>query len=134
MLAAAGFTSTQKAARLHGPAGWASAGNVGHGCERAAMLSRWIGWALVYLAIGAFGIELLAALELGAWQPLSIRRLWFVLDAAGLDRFASAVDGLSGWLWAGLVLPLMRLPAWLPLAALAAWLILRRPRPRRLFR
>ena len=102
------------------------------------VVGRLIGWLLAALALLALGAELVASLEAGSYRGLALGLLWYEVDVASLNLAQTVVQRhLWPLLWNPVLVTVLRWPAWISFALVAAglvWLCRRRdaePRPYR---
>lgn len=91
---------------------------------------------MIWVAFAALGADLVAGLDAGSYQALSLYRHWFLLDNASLTAVAAFLQRQAGWLWDPAALVVLALPVWAIAfigAAIALWRAGRRPR-RKMFR
>ncbi len=84
------------------------------------VLFRALGWVLLALAVGAVVYDALNWWSDGAFRLLALGELWSRLDLGSLN---AAQRDLSGAMWTGFVLPILRVPA-LPAFVIAGVLFL----------
>lgn len=76
------------------------------------VLFRALGWGLLALAVGAVVYDGLNWWSDGEFRLLTLGDLWSRLDFGSLNAAQTGLrHGLSAVLWAGLVLPILRIPA-----------------------
>ena len=77
------------------------------------IVGRIIGWLLILLAIAVAGHEAVMWLDGGTYRTLALGKLWFTIDAASLNITQAAVQRyLWAWLWDGVAVNLLLIPAW----------------------
>jgi hypothetical protein len=76
------------------------------------VLFRTLGWVLLALAVGAVVYDCLSWWSEGAFRLLALGDLWFRLDLGSLRAVQAGLQRtLSGVLWTGLLLPILKIPA-----------------------
>lgn len=80
---------------------------------RAVPVARAIGWALVLIALTAFGYEMLLAAQSGAWRMIATGELWYALDVGSLNLVQAVVQRyVHPWLWDPVIQTALTWPAW----------------------
>jgi hypothetical protein len=76
------------------------------------VLFRAAGWLLLALAVGAVVYDCLTWWSEGAFRLLGLGELWSRLDLGSLIAVQAGLQRtLSGVLWTGLLLPILKIPA-----------------------
>lgn len=76
------------------------------------VLFRALGWVLLAMAVGAVVFDALTWWTEGAFRLLVLGDLWSRVDLGSLNRVESGLEHrLSGVLWHGVLLPILRVPA-----------------------
>ena len=76
------------------------------------VLFRALGWLLLAMGVGAIVFDALSWWSEGAFRLLALGDLWSRVDLGSLNRVESGLQHrLSGALWTGLLLPVLRIPA-----------------------
>ena len=76
------------------------------------VLFRALGWLLLALGVGAIVYDGLSWWSEGAFRLLDLGGLWSRLDLGSLRAVQAGLQGvLSGVLWTGLLLPILKIPA-----------------------
>ena len=88
------------------------------GASLIITLGRVVGWALVCLALAAFGYEMLLAATSGTWRMIAAGELWYALDPGSLN-VAQAITQryLHPVLWDPILQSALTWPAWSLLGA-----------------
>jgi len=74
---------------------------------------RVLGWLLIVLAVATAGHEAIASLDAGAYKMLAFGGLWAKIDIASLNLIQAVVQRYVWvWLWDGVIVNLLLLPAW----------------------
>ena len=93
-----------------------------------------VGWLLVLAALAAVGYETFGWLSGSGYRLRALGELWFELDPASLNIAQAAIQRhVWPWLWDGVALKLLLVPAWAFFGApgiLLAWGCRRRRRRR----
>ncbi len=77
------------------------------------IVGRIIGWLLIVLAVATAGHEAITSLDAGAYDSLAFGELWAKIDIASLNLIQAVVQRYVWvWLWDGVILNLLLLPAW----------------------
>ncbi len=77
------------------------------------IVGRVVGWLLIVLAVATAGHEVISSLDAGAYDWLAFGALWAKIDIANLNLVQAVVQRyISVWLWDGVIVNLLRLPAW----------------------
>ncbi len=77
------------------------------------IVGRVVGWLLIVLAVATAGHEAIASLDTGAYDRLAFGELWAKIDIASLNLIQAVVQRYVWvWLWDGVILNLLLLPAW----------------------
>ena len=77
------------------------------------VVGRVVGWLLIVLAVATAGHEAIASLDAGAYKMLAFGGLWAKIDIASLNLIQAVVQRYVWvWLWDGVILNLLLLPAW----------------------
>jgi hypothetical protein len=75
------------------------------------VLFRGLGWALLAMAVGAVVFDALSWWTEGSFRLLVLGDLWSRVDLGSLNQVESGLENrLSGVLWHGMLLPLLRVP------------------------
>ena len=89
------------------------------------VVGRVLGWALIVLAVATAGHEGIAWLDAGAYDRLAFGELWAKIDIASLNLIQAVIQRyIWPWLWDGLILNVLLMPAWAVLGvpgAVLAW-------------
>lgn len=81
--------------------------------DLALPVGRAIGWALVLLALTAFGYEMLLAAQSGAWRMIATGELWYALDVGSLNLVQAVVQRyVHPWVWDPVIQTALTWPAW----------------------
>ncbi len=77
------------------------------------IVGRVIGWLLIVLAVATAGHEGITSLDAGAYDILAFGELWAKIDIASLNLVQAVVQRhIWPFLWDGVILNLLLLPAW----------------------
>ena len=77
------------------------------------IVGRVLGWLLIGLAVATAGHEVIASLDTGAYDMLAFGELWAKIDIGSLNLIQAVVQRYVWvWLWDGVILNLLLLPAW----------------------
>ena len=77
------------------------------------VVGRVVGWLLIVLAVAAAGHEGITSLDAGAYDRLAFGELWAKIDIASLNLVQAVIQRyVWPWLWDGVILNLLLLPAW----------------------
>ncbi len=77
------------------------------------VVGRVVGWLLIVLAVAAAGHEGITSLDAGAYDKLAFGELWAKIDIASLNLVQAVIQRyVWPWLWDGVILNLLLLPAW----------------------
>ena len=100
------------------------------------VVGRAIGWLLIALAIAVAGHEAILSLEAGGYRPFAFGELWSKIDTASLNLLQAVIQRyVWPWLWDGVIVQVLLLPAWVVLGVpglVVAWFFRHRyGRPRR---
>ena len=92
-----------------------------------------LGWVFVFGALVAIAIDLFKWIRDGAYVFVSLGDIWAGINTNSLVGFGALIEkSVSPTLWSDILVPLLSLPAWTVLGAIAAiLLILFRKPPRR---
>ena len=89
------------------------------------VVGRVVGWLLIVLAVATAGHEAIASLDRGAYDRLAFGELWAKIDIASLNLIQAVVQRYVWvWLWDGVILNLLLLPAWAVLSVPGILLVL----------
>jgi hypothetical protein len=92
------------------------------------MIARILAWLLLLGAAAAAGRDGLALLETGPYRPIALGEIWQAANPSSLQWIERI---LPSFLWANVLAPPLRWPAWAVLAGLAVILLLLAGRGRR---
>ncbi len=77
------------------------------------VVGRVVGWLLIVLAVAMAGHEAISSLDAGAYDMLAFGELWAKIDIASLSLIQAVVQRYVWvWLWDGVIVNLLLLPAW----------------------
>jgi len=97
-----------------------------------------VGLIFAFGALIAAAIELIKWVREGTYEVVSLGQIWSSIDANSLVGLGALIEkDVSPGLWTDVVVPLLSLPAWLPLGLIGLGILLaarRRPRRRHTFR
>ena len=80
------------------------------------VVGRILGWLLIVLAVAAAGHEGITSLDAGAYDSFAFGELWAKIDIASLNLIQAVVQRyILPWLWDGVILNVLLMPAWLVL-------------------
>ena len=83
-------------------------------------MARILGWIFLILGCSALGGELLLSVQAGSYVPLSLAGLWQQIHASSFIGAEKIFMGTPlDWLWNPVILTILAVPAWIPLAVLA---------------
>ncbi len=89
------------------------------------VVGRVVGWLLIVLAVATAGHEVIASLDTGAYDRLAFGELWAKIDIASLNLIQAVIQRYVWvWLWDGVILNLLLLPAWAVLSVPGMLLVL----------
>ncbi len=106
--------------------------------EGAMIVGRILGWLLLFCALAAVAIEMIAWLRYGSYRIAALGEIWSNLHANSLVGFGAFVEQrISPYLWTSVIVPLLSLAAWLVFVVPGALLVVlfrRRPKRKHSFR
>ncbi len=77
------------------------------------VVGRVLGWVLIVLAVATAGHEAISSLDAGVYDRLAFGELWAKIDIASLNLVQAVIQRyLLPWLWDGVILNIILLPAW----------------------
>ncbi len=77
------------------------------------IVGRVVGWLLIVLAVATAGHEAISSLDRGAYDWLTFGQLWAKIDIASLNLIQAVIQRhIWPFLWDGVILNLLLLPAW----------------------
>ncbi len=89
------------------------------------VVGRVLGWLLIVLAVATAGHEAISSLDAGAYTTFAFGALWAKIDLASLNLIQAVIQRyVWPWLWDGVIVNLLLLPAWAVLGvpgAVMAW-------------
>ena len=89
------------------------------------IVGRVIGWLLIVLAVATAGHEAITSLDAGTYDSLAFGALWAKIDLASLNLVQAVIQRyISPWLWDGVILNIILLPAWVVLSVPGIVLVL----------
>ncbi len=89
------------------------------------IVGRIFGWLLIVLAVATAGHEVIASLDTGHYDRLAFGELWAKIDIASLNLVQAVIQRYVWvWLWDGVILNLILLPAWAVLSVPGILLVL----------
>ncbi len=89
------------------------------------VVGRVLGWLLIVLAVAAAGHEAISSIDAGAYKMFAFGTLWAKIDIASLNLIQAVIQRyVWPWLWDGVILNLLLLPAWAVLSVPGILLVL----------
>jgi len=89
------------------------------------IVGRILGWILIVFAIGMAGHEIIASLDVGHYERLAFGALWAKIDIGSLNLIQAVVQRYVWvWLWDGIIIKLLLMPAWAVLSVPGILLVL----------
>jgi hypothetical protein len=77
------------------------------------VVGRVLGWLLIVLAVATAGHEVIVSLDAGHYDRLAFSELWAKIHIASLNLIQAVVQRYVWvWLWDGIIINLLLLPAW----------------------
>ncbi len=81
-------------------------------------ICRFVGWILIFTALGTIAYEATTALNAGRWRTIAIGELWFQLHAPSLNNAQASIQRyVLPWLWEPVITTVLRGPGWLVFGA-----------------
>ncbi len=77
------------------------------------VVGRVLGWVLMVLAVATAGYEGITSLDAGAYDRLAFGELWAKIDIASLNLVQAVIQRyIWPFLWDGVILNVLLMPAW----------------------